>query len=123
MVNPMKCEEARELLPAYVDRDLHPVGPVEVHLASCSECSAELAHYRELMASLAGLREMDEKPRAEFLDRMLSLVPPPVREGMDRRVRYALASLGGAAVGVTAVAILWWRLAHRAAQPESPEAA
>lgn len=119
----MKCEEVRELLPAYIDRDLHPVGPVEMHLASCSDCSAELIHYRDLMVSLAGLRETGDEPRAEFLDRMLSLIPPQMRDGMDRRARYALASLGGAAIGVTAVAILWWRLARRATQPESPEVA
>ncbi|MEX2417265.1 MAG: zf-HC2 domain-containing protein [Actinomycetota bacterium] len=119
----MKCEEVRELLPAYIDRDLHPVGPVETHLASCNECAAELSQYRDLIGSLAVLRETGEEPRAEYLGRMLSLIPPSVRAGMDRRARYALASLGGAAIGVTAVAILWWRLARRATQPESPEVA
>jgi len=115
----MTCEEVRELLPAYVDRDLHAVGPVEVHLGTCESCRAELARYRDLLASLASMRDTGEEPGPEFLDRMLELIPP-VFADQGRKLRYALASIGGAAVGATALAILWWRIAHRGVQrPES----
>lgn len=116
----MTCEEVRELLPAYVDRDLHAVGPVEVHLATCESCRADLARYRDMLVSLASMRDTGEKPGPEFLDRMLEVIPP-VFADQGRKLRYALASIGGAAVGATALAILWWRMAHRGVQHSESE--
>ncbi len=118
----MRCEEVRELLPAYVDRDLRPVGELEMHLASCGACGAELASYRELLADLGRLRDRGEEPSPDLLARTLSLVPPPsiaarvIGSVQDHRLLYALASLGGAAVGAAAIALVWWRVRRAAVQ-------
>ena len=117
----MKCDEVRAQLPSYVDGELHPAGAIEVHLATCARCGAELDTYRELLASLHGLRELEADPPEELLPRLLELVPSPSVRGrvlgaaQERRLVVALASLGGAAVGATALALVWWRLAHRGA--------
>ncbi len=110
----MNCEEVRELLPSYVDDDLHQVGAVEVHLASCAGCSADLAVYREMMSALVDLRDVGVEPRPELVDAIVASIPH--RHGAHGR-RYALASVGGAAVGATAMALVWWRIAHREATP------
>jgi len=121
----LRCEEVRELLPAYVDHDLHPAGEIEVHLASCPGCSAELASYRRLMSDLEGLRDRGEEPSPELLQRVVALIPAPslvarVMETVQDH-KLAVASLGGAAVGATAIAIVsivWWR-ARRAVSEAS----
>ena len=111
----MRCEEVRELLPGHVDGDLHPAGKIDAHLATCSACSSELATYRELIESLGAIRDRTEDPEPAFLGRTLALIPQaPITIGESARARgrplfYALASLGGAAVGATAIALVWWR--------------
>jgi hypothetical protein len=45
--------------------------------------------------------------------RSLPLEPLSSRPPAGARTRYALASLGGAAVGATAIAIVWWRATRR----------
>ncbi len=108
----MRCEEVRELLPAYVDPDLHVAGPVEIHLAGCDACSADLAAYRGLLAALYELRELGEEPGAGFLESTLARIEPPTAAARilgsvnDRRVRLALASIGTVAIGAAAVAIM-----------------
>lgn len=117
----MRCEEVRELLPAYVDRDLHAAGEIEVHLASCADCSAELASYREILSDLEALRDRGEEPSPDLLERALALIPVPslgarlLGSVQAHPVAYALASLGGAAVGATAIAIVRWR-SHRVSE-------
>lgn len=116
----MKCEEVRDLLPEYVDRDLHPVGEMEVHLASCPGCRLELGSYRGLLSALAVMRDSGEEILEEQLERTLALIPSPsirarVRGAIhEHRVLYAtLASLGGVAVSAAALAVVW----RRSAQP------
>ncbi len=130
---PVRCEQVRELLPEYVDLGPRPAGEVERHLASCSSCGAELAGYQRLLSSLEDLRAVELEPAPEFLDRTLEAVrqanePGRVLSLADFRVArqrlaqavrspragYAVASITGAAVGATAIALLWWRLARRA---------
>lgn len=94
----------------------------EVHLATCPECARELARYREVIAAVGALRELQEIPPAGFADSVLAKVTSPVDLWRsratdlvhDRRVHVAAASLGGALVGATAMAFVWWRLAKRA---------
>jgi len=106
---------------------------VEEHLVSCPRCSAELAGYHRLLTSLSSLQDDDLEPPPAFLDdviravrteslrsRIVSLADfrrVPGRVGRvltEPRVGYALASLGGAAVGATAIALVWWRVARKA---------
>jgi predicted anti-sigma-YlaC factor YlaD len=117
-------DEVLELLPAYVDRDMHAVGEIELHLAGCADCRSELAAYRDMLAGLARMRDHDLEPSPVFLARMLELIPPSIGE-RARRTRLAVASVGGAAVGVTALAIVLWKFAHRetAAERKSPSIA
>ncbi len=117
----MRCEEVRELLPAYVDRDLHPAGEIEIHLASCADCSAELASYSAMLSDLKAFRDRGEEPSPDLLERALALIPVPslgarfLGSVQSHPVAYALASLGGAAMGATAIAIVLWR-SHRVSE-------
>lgn len=112
-------EEVLPLLPELAEGELHAAGEVEVHLASCPSCSAELQAYRTLILALGDLREDADDPGPEFLDRLIEQVPAMRRRALlgrvtaDERVHYAAFSLGGAVVGATAVALLWRRARHR----------
>ena len=111
----MRCDVVRERLPGYPDGELRPVGPVEVHLASCAGCRAELREYRRLRELLSE-RATTPEPSDELLPEVLRSLPfEPLssRPPAGARTRYALASLGGAAVGATAIAIVWWRATRR----------
>jgi predicted anti-sigma-YlaC factor YlaD len=111
----MRCDAVRERLPGYVDSELRAVGPVELHLATCEACRAELDVYRRLHALLSEMATAPE-PSDELLPELLSRMPidpTRARAFTGTRSRYALASLGGAAVGATAIAIVWWRRARR----------
>ncbi|SRR6266536_47584 len=131
----VRCEDVRELLPEYAEPGPRPAGPLEVHLASCVGCRAELEQYRSLLSSLAAYREVEVAVPDGYLNGVLHaariasyrrLVPTrahlratSVRVGSavrrhDRGLRYAAATLGGAAAGATAIAIVWWSIARRA---------
>ena len=129
----VRCEDVQELLPDYAEWGPRPAGDVERHLASCQECSARLASFRSLLRSLEGLRAVEVDPAPGFLERTLQAVQAgtgpgrvvsiaELREARNRltslvrdpRTGYAVASLTGAAVGATAIALLWWRIARRA---------
>jgi hypothetical protein len=129
----MRCEDVQELLPEYADWGPRPAGDIEHHLASCQKCGARLAAYRSLLSTLEGLRAVDVEPEPGFLERTLEVVEAgtgpgrvvsiaELRAARNRlatlvrapRTGYAVASLTGAAVGATAIALLWWRIARRA---------
>jgi anti-sigma factor RsiW len=65
-------------LAAYVDGELSPatLEMVESHLATCAECSAEVAAEKRLKAGLAGLGAAD--PSDAFLAKLLDISRPPV---------------------------------------------
>ncbi len=115
----MRCEEVRPLLPELAEGNLREAGDVEGHLASCGVCSAELDRYRTVILELAALRGVLEEPSPGFLGRVLSEIPErnwrtlAHRAASDERLHYAVFSLGGAVVGATAIALLWWRAAKR----------
>jgi anti-sigma factor RsiW len=101
---------------------MHDFGDFEVHLATCPECSQELARYREVMAAVGSLQGVLETPPIGFTERVVAQVTRPVwlwrsrvtRLARDRRVHVAAASVGGALVGATAIGLVWWRLGKRA---------
>ena len=79
-----KCEEIRELLPAYEDGELDSGDRrrVESHLAGCPACAREAVWVREAVARARALPVPD--PSAEFweafgasLDRRIAEEPPP----------------------------------------------
>lgn len=117
----MKCEEARALFPEHSGGDLEESGDLEVHLATCTTCSAELARYREVLGGVRLLANDLEETPAGFTERvMLKVGEPRVptvaalrRLAEDRRVKYTLASLVGAVVGAVAVGLLWRRSGRR----------
>jgi hypothetical protein len=129
------CDQVRELLPEYAEPGPRPAGAVEVHLASCAGCRAELESYRSLLSSLADYRDLELPAPDGLLEaslrtaRAASLrgrIPSraEMRAASERAaeairrhgtgVRYAAATIGGAAAGATAIAIVWWSLARRA---------
>lgn len=114
----MRCRQARPLLPALVDEA--PDAELERHLSSCTRCSAELAGYRSVASRMSALDLDDLEAPAGYLERMLLEIPVGSTAdrlplpGHARAARYALASIGGVALGAGAIGIVWWRLAHRA---------
>jgi hypothetical protein len=115
----MKCDEVRPLLAELAEGNLREAGEAERHLASCAGCSAEFARYRTVVVEMAALREVLAEPPPGFLERVLSEIPERTwrtvvhRAASDERVHYAALSLGGVAVGATAIALLWRRAARR----------
>src|SRR4029453_10401067 len=124
----MRCEEVRPLLPELAEGIPREAGAVEVPLATCASCSAELARYRTIILELSALREVLSEPSDSFLARVLAQIPEPTwralvqRVASDDRLHYAALSLGGAVVGATAIGLLWWR-ARRALGSSSVTAA
>ena len=60
----MECREGRELLSAFADDELDPVRSreVELHVATCARCTAELANRRRLGAALRQDAEYHRAP-------------------------------------------------------------
>ena len=95
---------------------------LEVHLATCPECSGELARYREVLTALSSLRHELEMEPSGLAERVVATVLSPTARlraavtsaAHDRRLHVAVASLGGAVLGAGAIALLWWRVARRA---------
>ncbi len=108
----LSCEDVRPLLPAYAEQAVHPAGDIEVHLASCAGCGAELRAYRSLLGGLAELRDAGPPAPAGFEARVLARVPLPSLRGRvrtslrDHPEWVALASIGGAALGATAIGVV-----------------
>jgi anti-sigma factor RsiW len=111
----MRCEEVRPSLPELAEGIPREAGAVEVHLATCAACAAELARYRTIILELSALREVLSEPSEGFLARVLAQIPESTwrtlvqRLASDERLHYAAVSLGGAVVGATAIGLLWWR--------------
>ena len=105
----MRCEEVREVLPAY-SRDGDVGLPVRRHLSRCDDCSQEVKRYQLLFSSLDALRtETSEPPRG--LVHQLSAIPyrsnrlQEARTHVTRnRNRYA-AGLAVAVLGAAGAAV------------------
>ncbi len=106
----MRCEEVRELLPEYVDAELHEAGEVELHLASCEDCTALLASYASMLAELEGLPETDPAVPAALIERVLSQIPERsvadrIRGSVREHKAVYVAGIGGAAIVAAVVAL------------------
>lgn len=102
----MRCEEVKEVLPAYT-RDGDVGLQVRRHLSRCDDCSAELSQYQTVFAGLEALREHRLEPPPDLVHE-LSAIPyrrssvDDVRGHLTRnRSRYA-AGLAVAALGAGA---------------------
>lgn len=90
---------------------------LEVHLATCPECAADLARYRELMTAMYALRDDVLEPPVGFSDRLavqltrrdLRVRAELRRLAHDRRTHVAAASVGGALLAAGAIGLLWRR--------------
>ena len=117
----MRCEEIRELLPAY-EREQQPSLAVRRHLASCADCRTELAFYKDLATGLHDLRRatFDVPPQ---LTR--ALVEIPARRDLVGNVRSHVANVrthvtrnraayvGGAVAVAGALGATLWRVRSR----------
>src|SRR5947207_8382749 len=127
---PLSCEEVRELLPEYAEPGPRPAGPVEMHVASCARCSAELAAYRKVLGGLAAYRDVEEIPPPGFLERTMTVVPRaartrlaiddlravPGRVAASVKRRPAVTAITGAALGAAAFGLIAWRIGRRASR-------
>lgn len=111
----MRCEQARDLLPGYLDDTAGSGAVLEVHLATCAECAGLLAEYREMLRDLSALDDRGEQPSIELVERVLESIPAPrlaarvLGSLRAHPVLYGVASVGGATAGATAFALLWRR--------------
>ena len=126
----LSCEEVRELLPEYAEPGPRPAGPVEIHVASCERCSADLAGYREVLGGLAAFREVEELPPPGFLERTLAALPRtsrarlalgdlrtvPGRVAASVKRRPAASAITGAALGAAALGLIAWRISRRSSR-------
>src|SRR5712691_2371206 len=109
----MKCEDVRRALPELAESGARPSRRIRSHLAGCPDCAEELRRYGSILLALAAMRDEVIEPAEGFLSRILAQIPDPARQGLirrvaaDERVYRAAFSVGGAAVGATAIAILW----------------
>ena len=94
---------------------------LEVHLATCPECSGELAQYRGLLGGMSSLRHQLEETPPGFTAGVLALVAAAeqgwgervLRVAQDPRAHVAAASVGGLIVGAVAIGVIWWRTVRR----------
>lgn len=78
-MNERVCQEARALLPEYVDRTLPGLRRrlVALHLRRCASCQAEFSAQRELHAGLASLAASGEAPPDGLLETLLEQSDSP----------------------------------------------
>ena len=90
-MNERVCQEARALLPEYVDRTLPRLRRqlVALHLRRCAACQAEFSAQRELKAGLASLAASGEAPPDGLLETLLPAVGLTARRGAAPRARSA----------------------------------
>lgn len=107
----MKCEEAREMLPAYAGTTEGNLS-LRRHLARCSDCLAEMERFAALTTALKELPGAVAEPPA-MLVRALHDIPESssrleeARRHLTRhKRRYAAGGLAVALVGAAGAAVL-----------------
>jgi len=108
--------EVRELLPAYVARDLGRVrrSLVAVHLRRCGPCQAEFSRQRSVSEGLASLAAPVEGPPDGLLERLLEQSGSPKLHGPLRgavsgaRPAYSAALLLAGAVTAAGAGYASW---------------
>ena len=103
----MTHDEVLELLPAYLDAELHEAGEIETHLASCDGCSAVLASYRAMLAELSSLPAGDPTPPVGLAARAIAQIPERsavarMRGAAREHPMAVAAGIGGAAIAAIA---------------------
>ncbi len=113
----MRCEEVREVLPAYV-RDGETSLTVRRHVSRCPQCKQELARYEALLGAMSSLEsKVVEAP--PLLKTALLAIPEKVGSVDAVRahvVRNRNVYIGGAAAAVAvagAAGALLWRSRRR----------
>jgi anti-sigma factor RsiW len=105
----MTCDECREHLSAFLDRELDPYRQreVEAHLAGCPQCRVDLAALERISLALQDAPSPSEDllPTRAVLSRL-----PALQTGRDRAADRAAFAAAGAAVLGLALA-LWLGLA------------
>ena len=105
----MKCEEIREVLPAYAD-DPEATLAVRRHLSRCPECKAELANYDSILDGLAELRAVASEPPPGLV-RSLQRIPndssrvEQMRTHLARNRRIYIGGAAAALVGAAGAAV------------------
>ena len=113
----MRCEEVREMLPAYLDE---PGGSLAIrrHLTGCDGCRDELARYESLKVRLPELQHHTFEAPASLLPALRSIPsdPNPIEAAKTHVWRNRNAYLGGAAVlAASAAGAAVWRSRRRLA--------
>lgn len=108
----MRCEEIREMLPAYSRGEGTLV--VRRHLARCADCRAELVRYETLATSLTALRHSPSEPPVGLLA-ALEAIPSgvnrvdQVRGHLTRNRKAYAGGVAVALVGAAAAGAAVWR--------------
>ncbi|MDI6869755.1 MAG: zf-HC2 domain-containing protein [Bacillota bacterium] len=99
----MNCERVRNLISAYLDRELAPEESrlIRAHLVACADCNEELEAEAALKRALGDL-ESEEAP-ADFLPSLLDRLRG---EEADRRWRLPACALWWVATGAAAALLL-----------------
>lgn len=106
----MNCKSTREMLSAYLDRELAPQerNAIRAHLADCDCCRTEERDLRALKGLLLGVRAPE--PAADFEGRLMarlyseSVVPVRPRLTLPTLRPHAVSQFGGLAVAAAIVA-------------------
>ena len=96
----MTCDECRDHLSAFLDRELDPYHrrEVETHLAGCASCAADAAALERTILALQDAPSPSESllPASAVLSRL-----PALEAGRDRAAdRAAIAEAGAAVLGL-----------------------
>ncbi|HVM36462.1 MAG TPA: hypothetical protein VM784_14120 [Actinomycetota bacterium] len=114
----MKCEEIKEMLPAYGDEQQATL-ELRRHLSRCSDCRAEVDRYEALSGGLRALASITAEPPARLLTALIDIPARRTRidEARDHVVRHRGRYLGGlaGAAAVAGTAALWRTRARRLA--------
>lgn len=107
----IRCEEMRELLPAYADGGDASLS-LRRHVSHCDGCRAELGRYEQMLNSLGALTATVAEPPPRLLSALQSIPSSETRIDQVRThvVRNKTAYAGGAALafaGAAAGAALW----------------
>jgi anti-sigma factor RsiW len=113
----MKCAEAREMLPAYLDEP-HVSLPLRRHLGTCTDCKAELRRYETMSTGLHDLIAVTTEPSVSLRSQLFA-IPSDARKVDTIRIhlvrnRRTYAS-GAAVVLAGAVGAAAWRFRRRVA--------
>lgn len=103
----MTCDEAGILLHALIDGELDAghVRAVELHLASCPRCAAQMQSFRDMRAQLAAADLRPLAPPSLRL-RIAAALPPPRRNTANRRQLLKGAVFGAMASAAVAASLM-----------------